>query len=68
MRWRGSWFLRGIKDFSFLDSEGGPHVFADLNDDSVRDWMREKMPRLQMAEASKRKGPSTLSEALYFQE
>ncbi|XP_034248569.1 uncharacterized protein LOC117649706 isoform X2 [Thrips palmi] len=34
-----SWFLRGILCFSFADG----HVFTDLNGDSVRNWLREKL-------------------------
>lgn len=43
MRWRGSWYLRGIESFFFVRAPGQPYAFADLNDDSVRDWLRERI-------------------------
>ncbi|XP_034255654.1 uncharacterized protein LOC117653824 [Thrips palmi] len=44
VRWRGAWFLRGVQSVSV--PEGGPHLVTDLRDDSVRDWLRERIPPL----------------------
>lgn len=39
-----SWFLRGTYTFTFHHVANGPCVFTDLNEVSVRDWLREKIP------------------------
>lgn len=40
----GSWFVRGIHWFTYARIADGPKIFVDLNDLTVREWLRDKMP------------------------